>query len=78
MITLITTLEGLLTDINWSGPAYFCPYCHLNLTEEDLPVIKLHSVSATLFIHKNCAVATAARIQNEYDKIEVAPPALPG
>jgi hypothetical protein len=56
----------------WHSPIPYCGFCDLRIEAEDLPCLKIHSVNGTIFIHKNCAIAFSAQVQNEFEKIDAA------
>jgi hypothetical protein len=65
------TEESLNIDID----CVFCGYCQERfccpLTHPELvfPVIEITQTGENIYLHKNCVVAFAARIVNEFEKL---------
>lgn len=69
MTVALITEQSQFEDRIWCAPIPFCMFCDTSLSVEDLPLIKFENDSTTLFLHKNCAIAWSAQIQNELEKI---------
>jgi hypothetical protein len=71
MIVEHKTTENLRDDID----CLFCAYCHERFCDPRehpdlvLPVIEIHQTSENIFLHRNCVVAFASRILNEFEKL---------
>jgi transcription elongation factor Elf1 len=49
----------------------YCGFCDLRI-EAKMAMLKNPIQNGTIFIHKNCAIAFAAQVQNEFEKIDAA------
>jgi hypothetical protein len=68
MIAPATTIH----DFKGCATNPICVFCDLIIWKDEWPCLKMQSRTTTLFIHKNCAIAFAAQVQNEFEKIDAA------